>query len=181
MCGHAKVAASWLTSGGSWSSGPGLLHRRGLTIALPTPLKAAKSLCHHPRAHQVHSHCRAGTKMPSAVLRPPLTLFQLGFDFGPCREPVAAWLLGAAPKGRPSGRGVFSGSCDEVLFVAILFVIYGFHAAHYDTMDIRRGLRLLRSPRTDMCFRFWHPGDYHHLVDLLEDDHGQCGGRRDAA
>ncbi|CAE7688881.1 unnamed protein product, partial [Symbiodinium sp. CCMP2456] len=44
----------------------------------------------------------------------------------------------------------------SVLFVAILFVMYGFHAAHYDTMDI---------------------SDYHHLVDLLEDDHGVCGGR----
>ena len=31
-------------------------------------------------------------------------------------------------------------SQPEVLFVAILFVIYGFHAAHYDTMDIRFGL-----------------------------------------
>eukprot|EP00439_Symbiodinium_sp_Y106_P060094 s3135_g8.t2 len=48
----------------------------------------------------------------------------------------------------------------SVLFVAILFVMYGFHAAHYDTMDIRRCL-----------------SDYHHLVDLLEDDHGVCGGR----
>ena len=28
----------------------------------------------------------------------------------------------------------------QVLFVAILFVMYGFHAAHYDTMDIRRCL-----------------------------------------
>ncbi|CAE7543915.1 unnamed protein product, partial [Symbiodinium necroappetens] len=44
----------------------------------------------------------------------------------------------------------------SVLFVAILFVMYGFHAAHYDTMDI---------------------SDYHHLVDLFEDDHGVCGGR----
>ncbi|CAE7446913.1 unnamed protein product [Symbiodinium natans] len=44
----------------------------------------------------------------------------------------------------------------SVLFVAILFVIYGFHAAHYDTMDI---------------------SDYQHLVDLLEDDHGVCMGR----
>ncbi|CAJ1429084.1 unnamed protein product, partial [Effrenium voratum] len=44
----------------------------------------------------------------------------------------------------------------SVMFVAILFLIYAFHAAHYDTMDI---------------------SDYRHLVDLLEDDNGICGGR----
>lgn len=42
------------------------------------------------------------------------------------------------------------------MFVVILFLIYGFHAAHYDTMDI---------------------SDYAHLVQLLEDDNGICGGR----
>eukprot|EP00435_Cladocopium_sp_Y103_P020927 s3291_g5.t1 len=44
----------------------------------------------------------------------------------------------------------------SVMFVVILFMIYGFHAAHYDTMDI---------------------GDYCNLVELLEDDNGVCGGR----
>eukprot|EP00438_Fugacium_kawagutii_P034530 Skav213820 [mRNA] locus=scaffold1987:591830:597615:+ [translate_table: standard] len=39
------------------------------------------------------------------------------------------------------------------MFVLILFMIYGFHAAHYDTMDI---------------------GDYGNLVELLEDDNGIC-------
>lgn len=44
----------------------------------------------------------------------------------------------------------------SVMFVVILFMIYGFHAAHYDTMDI---------------------SDYQNLVELLEDDNGVCGGR----
>jgi len=45
----------------------------------------------------------------------------------------------------------------SVMFVVILFVIYGFHAAHYDTMDI---------------------SNYRNLAELLEDDHGVINGRR---
>eukprot|EP00931_Biecheleriopsis_adriatica_P041510 TRINITY_DN23719_c0_g1_i1.p1 TRINITY_DN23719_c0_g1~~TRINITY_DN23719_c0_g1_i1.p1 ORF type:complete len:536 (+),score=100.98 TRINITY_DN23719_c0_g1_i1:59-1666(+) len=44
----------------------------------------------------------------------------------------------------------------SVLFVAILFMMYAFHAAHYDTFDI---------------------SDYRNLVELLEDDNGILEGR----
>ena len=70
-----------------------------------------------------------------------LTLVLAG---NPWQLGYSAWCRGY----RPADCGIFSCVRYKVLFVAILFIIYGFHAAHYDTMDIRCGLRgVFKRPR----------------------------------